>query len=90
MINWWAENDRDSVSLLMWKLIPVRVEGMFTPLQSSSETLDPGSLPPYCLDATRRSSARAQHVESERDDFGTIVTEVTTVTTRRRYRIEDA
>ena len=28
--------------------------------------------------------------ESERDDFGTIVTEVTTITTRKRYRVEDS
>ena len=40
----------------------------------------------------------ARHVESEKDGFGTIVNEVTvvttnstsTVTTRKRYRVEDA
>ena len=68
---------------------------MFTPLQSSSETVGSGSLPPYVLDAAGQPSVRARHVESERDDFGTIVNEVTTVTTtstvttRKRYRAED-
>jgi hypothetical protein len=49
------------------------------------------SLPPYELDATGLSSARAQHdAEYERGDFGTIVAEVTTITTRKKYRLEDA
>ena len=74
----------------IWKLIPVKVEGTFMPSQPSPETLGSGSLPSYNGDPTERSSTRAQHGESERDDFGTIVTEVTTVTTRRRYRVEDA
>ena len=49
--------------------------------------------PSYEGDGTGQSSTRTQRAESsERDDFGTIVTEVTTVTTstRRRYRVEDA
>ena len=73
-----------------WKLIPVKVEGLFT---SSSEALGSGSLPSYDGD-TGQSSARAQHTESEHDEFGTIVTEVTTTTTvvqtRKKYRVEDA
>jgi hypothetical protein len=72
---------------LIWKLLPVQDEGAFTPSQSSSETS--GSPPSYGGDATGQSSTRAHHAESERDDFGTVVTEVTTVTTRRRYRVED-
>ena len=70
-------------------MIPVNVEGMPTTLGSSSETLGPGTLPSYDGGTTGQSSAHAQHTESERDDFGTIVTEVTTVTTRRKYRVED-
>ena len=66
---------------------------MFTPSRSSSATRNPGSLPPYDGDATGQSATRAQHVESEHDEFGTIVTEVTvvtsTVTTRKRYRVDD-
>jgi len=74
----------------IWKLIPVKVEGAPTPSRSSSETLGPGSLPSYDVGTAGQSSARAQRMEeSERDDFGTIVTEVTTITTRRRYRVED-
>ena len=57
--------------------------------EGSSETFDSGSLPSYDGDATGQSSARAQHAEYERDDFGTVVTEVTTITTRKKYRVQD-
>jgi hypothetical protein len=66
----WTATGRDSQTILMWKLIPVKVEG--------SETMEP---PSYEGDAARQSE--------HDDDFGTIVTEVTTVTTRRRYRVEN-
>ena len=65
----------------MWNLIPVNVE--------ASGKMGQGSPPSYEGDATGQSSTRTQHAESERDDFGTIVTEVTTVTTRKRYRVEN-
>ena len=70
----------------------MKVEGVSTPSQSSSETSSSGSLPSYDGDATGRSSTSTQHAESERDDFGTIVTEITTtvITTRKKYRVEDA
>lgn len=68
----------------------MKVEGKSKSSRSLSETLGSGSLPPYDEDAAGQSTTRAQHSESERDDFGTIVTEVTTVTTRKRYRVEDA
>jgi len=69
----------------------MKIEGKLTPSWSSSETPGLSSLPRYDHDGdgTGQSSARAQHAESERDDFGTTVTEVTVVTTRRRYRVED-
>lgn len=71
-----------------WILVPVNIEGASTPLPSSSGS---GSLPPYDGTGTGQSSARTQHsAELARDDFGTIVTEVTTVTTSRRYRFVDA
>ena len=81
----------------IWKLIPVNVEGTLTPSQLLSETLGSGSLYP-CYDGhpTGKSFSRAQCDESEHDEFGTIVNEVTvvtttsTVTTRKRYRVEDA
>ena len=75
-----------------WKLIPVKVVGL---VMLSSEALGSGSLPSYD-GATGQSSTRAQHTESEHDEFGTVVTEVTTVstntlvTTRKKYRVEDA
>jgi len=67
----------------MWKLIPVKDKSMSTP-PPLSEVPDSGSLPLYDGDAT------------EQDKFGTIVNEVTvvttnsTVTTRKRYRAGDA
>ena len=80
----------------IWNLIPVKVEGALTPSQSLSETLGSGTLPAYDGDTTGQSSTRAQRVESEYDELGTIVNEVTvvttnsTITTRKRYRVEDA
>ena len=80
-----------------WKLIPVEVGS--TPVLSSSfpGNLDSGSLPSYDGGVTGQSTTRTQHVEPESDGFGTIVNEVTvvttdtnsTVTTRRRYRVAD-
>ena len=64
-----------------------------TPSQPSSGIPGSGPLPPYEGGSTGQSSTRTQHSEnSEHDDeFGTVVTEVTTVltTTRRKYRVED-
>ena len=75
----------------IWKLIPVKVDSVFAPSRSPSNTLGSGSLPSYDGDTTGQPSTNyAQHAESERDDFGTIVTEVTVITTRKRYRVEDA
>ena len=68
----------------------MKIEGTSAPSRVLSERLGSGFLPPYDGDATGRSSTRAQHAERERDDFGTIVTEVTTISTRNRYRVEDA
>ena len=63
----------------MWKLIPI-------------EKVDQGFPPSYEGDASGQPSTSAQHADFESDDFSTIVTEVTTVTTttRRRYRVEAA
>ena len=72
-----------------WRLIPIKAEGTFTPSQLSPEALGPGPPPSYIRDATGEPSTRAQHVEFESDDLGTMVTEVTTVTTCKRYRAED-
>ena len=94
-MQFWNDANSESCLWFIWKLIPVKVEDMFTPPQSPSEALGGGSLPSYGEDTAGQSSARAtRHLESERDDLGTIVTEITTtstvVTTRKRYRVEDA
>ena len=65
----------------------MKVEDTLTPSQSLSKTSGFGPLPSYDEDATKQSSTYVQHAESERDDFGTIVTEVTIT---KRYRLEDA
>ena len=71
----------------------MKVESKSTPLRQSLESLEPGSLPSYEGD-TGQPSTRTQHTELERDELGTVVNEVTvvttTVTTRKRYRVEDA
>jgi len=72
----------------VWRLIPTEVESVDTPLpQSSPETFGLG-LPPYDTNEPGQSSSHSQHVGSERDDFGTVVTEVTVVTTRKKYRVD--
>ena len=58
----------------MWKLIPSETAQEFPPL--------------YEEEATGQPPPQVQRVELGRDDFGTILTEVTT--TRRKYRVEDA
>jgi len=75
----------------VWELIPVEVDG-FTP-QPSSSTVPPrvsGSLPPYDGN-TRNGSCTCSHITTEAGDdgYGTTVIEVTTVTTRKKYRVED-
>ena len=88
--------DTKPVSWRIWKLIPVKVEGALAPSKSPTETLGSGSLPPYDEDTAGQSSTRTQCVEHEYDEFGTIVNDVTvvtttnTVTTRKRYRVGDA
>jgi len=78
----------------MWTLVPMKVEGTSAPLRPSSETLGSGSLPSY--GDVGQSSTCAQHMELERGELGTVINEVTvvnttsTVTTHKRYRVEDA
>ncbi|KAF9649755.1 hypothetical protein BDM02DRAFT_1746311 [Thelephora ganbajun] len=80
----------------IWKLIPVKVEDTLAPSQLLSEMLGSGSLPPYNGNPTGQSSTHAQRTEAEHDEFGTVVNEVTvvtttsTVTTHKKYRVEDA
>lgn len=63
----------------------MEIEDVDAPMQ---ETFGAG-LPPYDSEnESRRPSSRAQHVESEHDDFGTVVTEVIVVTTRKKYRVD--
>lgn len=76
----------------MWKLVLVEAESVFTPSLPIAKTLGSGSLPPYEGDAGE-SSTRTEYTGLERDELGTVVNEVTvvttTVTTRKRHRVED-
>ena len=82
----------------VWKLVPVKAGSVFAPSQSLPEKHGSVSLPSYDGDTAGQSSVCTQHVESEHDESGTIVNEVTvvtttstsTVTTRKKYRVEDA
>ncbi|KAF9648159.1 hypothetical protein BDM02DRAFT_3187328 [Thelephora ganbajun] len=58
----WTETDR-TYAYWIWKLLPVKVEGMITPSQSSSETLGSGPLPSYDEDVSGQSSTRTQYIE---------------------------
>ena len=93
VVTW--EDDTGKKPRQIWRLIPVKADGVSTPSVSLSNTL--GSEPPPSHDgsATEQFSTCtcAQRTESECDELGTVneVTVVTTtVTTRRRYRPEDA
>ena len=89
-------DEQEGAWLQIWRLIPVEVES--TPIFSSSlpGNFDSGSLPSYDGGVTGQSTTQTQRVESERDDFGTIVNEVTvvtnnsTITTHKRYRVPDS
>jgi len=71
----------------------VKVEGASAPPRPLFGTPEPGPLPLYERDAGQPPN-RTQHTELECDELGTVVNEVTvvttTVTTRRKYRVEDA
>jgi len=66
-------------------LVPVKV------VSTCTGGLESGSLPSYESDAGQ-SSTRTEHTELERDELGTVVNELTvvttTVTTRKKYRVE--
>ena len=71
----------------VWKLIPVEAEDAAAPPQPWPELFDLGPLPQHDL---VQPPAPVQRMGLERDEFGTVVTEVTIVTTHKRYRVEDA
>ena len=85
-------DDTKRTAWRVWNLILVRVEGTAQSSQSSRDTS-----PSYDGRATgpEPPSTRVQHIGPERDEFGTIVNEVTTVTTtstvttHKRYQVED-
>jgi len=81
--------DTEPLSWRIWKLIPVKTEVVSKPSGPSSETLNDSSSPPLYEGAGGQPSTQTQRTESEDDDFGTVVTEVTIVTTRKKYRVQE-
>ena len=71
----------------------MKTGGASTPLRPLSETFESVFLPSYEGDAGQPST-RTQRMELEHDELGTVVNEVTvvtsTVTTHKRYRVEGA
>ena len=73
----------------------MKVESASAPSLSLSGNPGLGSLPSYDGAVTEQSTTRTQHVESGDDVLGTVVNEVTvvttnsTVTTRKKYRVAD-
>ena len=83
-VQFYDENS-SSLPWQRWKLTLIQA-------QSSSKIPGLGSLPPYdeSEEVPGQPSTGTNHTaESERDDFGTVVTEVTVVTTRKKYRVAD-
>ena len=65
----------------------MKIEGISNPPKSLSESVGSDSLPPYSGNETGQSFTNARYTEYEYGDFGTMATEVTTITTRNRYRV---
>ena len=77
----------------IWKLVPVKIEKVASQGPSSSSSVPQGEsspTPPYEENAGNHCYT-CSHLTTEPGDdgFGTTVVEVTTVTTRKKYRLED-
>lgn len=72
-----------------WKLVPVRVENFARQSPPSFMPTTDSSVPPYEEKIGNHRCTCSRLTELGDDGFGTTVTEVATVTTRRRYRLED-
>ena len=75
----------------IWELVPIKVQNVAS--QSSSSSVpqrDFSPIPPYEENAGNNCYT-CSHLTTEPGDdgFGTTVIEVTTVTTRKKYRLED-
>ena len=74
----------------VWELILVRIDNSTTPSSPSVIPRNLAPLPPYEGNTGNRSCACSHTVMEPGDEgFGTTVIEVTTVTTRKKYRLED-
>ena len=75
----------------VWELVPVNVDGA-APQQSSSlgTQRNCSAAPPY-QERAGNHCCTCSHVASEPNDdgYGKTVVEVTTVTTRKKYRVEE-
>ncbi|KAF9649758.1 hypothetical protein BDM02DRAFT_3128122 [Thelephora ganbajun] len=99
LAQWGCENDGTKIQVMgnskpgpcrIWELIPVNVDNLPAQPPSSGSRMDSNSVPPY-EESPGNHCCTCSHVTTEPGDgdFGTTVIEVTTVTTRKKYRLED-
>ena len=96
-VHFWPHG-ADPIAWRIWKFLPVKVNEGTARSQSPSEAPAQGPISPQDGDASRQSSTRDQRVELEHDEFGTVVNQATvvttvtnsTITTHKRYLVEDA
>ena len=75
----------------IWELIPVKVDDSHSEPSSSRPRTDSSAVPPYEEPATGENCCTCSHSTTgpSDDGYGTTIIEVTTVTTRKKYRVED-
>lgn len=73
----------------VWELVPVEVANFASNPSPSHSRMDSSAVPPY-EEPARNNCCTCSHVVTEPGDdgYGTTVVEMTTVTTRKKYRLE--
>jgi len=100
LAQWGADRDGTRIQLMantksepcrIWELVPVKIENVASqPSSSSVPQRDSSPIPSYEENAgTHCCTCSHRTTEPSDDGFGTTVIEVTTVTTRNKYRLED-
>jgi len=98
LAQWGSDRDGTRVQVMdngkpepcrVWELIPVKLESSSQPSSSFGVQSSSSTAPPY-EERTGNQCCTCSHVTAEPGDdgYGTTVTEVLTVTTRKKYRVE--
>ncbi|KAF9649761.1 hypothetical protein BDM02DRAFT_1746722 [Thelephora ganbajun] len=99
LAQWGSERDGTKIQVMdngkpepcrIWELVPVKVDNFPAQPSSSGSQRDFNPVPPY-EENPGNHCCTCSHVTTEPDDggYGTTIIEVTTVTTRRKFRLED-